>query len=162
MRGLASDSLRRDRVDGSGGFNPKITISRLIDEERGQAFQPGHGMKIRFETARSTAAMRRFRSSALVTLAAMAALTALTAGATARQAHPGQPTEATAPREAGEPIMAIVSIKSQQVTFDFPRPALFAPNAQARAAARARAEKLGLEAEDAARVANEAKAAAAT
>jgi hypothetical protein len=53
----------------------------------------------------------------MVTLAAMAALTALTADAAARQARPAPPTEATAPREAGEPIMAIVSIKSQQVTF---------------------------------------------
>lgn len=53
----------------------------------------------------------------MVTLAAMAALTALTAGAAARQARPAPPTEATAPREAGEPIMAIVSIKTQQVTF---------------------------------------------
>ena len=53
----------------------------------------------------------------MVTLAAMAALTALTAGAAARQARPAPPTEATAPRDAGEPIMAIVSIKSQQVTF---------------------------------------------
>ena len=53
---------------------------------------------------------------AIVTLAAMAALAALTADAAARQARPA-PTEATAPREAGEPIMAIVSIKSQQVTF---------------------------------------------
>jgi len=56
----------------------------------------------------------------MVTLAAMAvltALTALTADAAARQARPAQPTEATAPREAGEPIMAIVSIKTQHVTF---------------------------------------------
>jgi hypothetical protein len=45
----------------------------------------------------------------------MAATAALTTDAVARQAHPA--TEATAPREAGEPIMAIVSIKSQQVTF---------------------------------------------
>jgi hypothetical protein len=52
-----------------------------------------------------------------VTLAAMAALTALTADATARQARPAPPTEATAPRDAGEPIMAIVSIKTQRVTF---------------------------------------------
>jgi hypothetical protein len=52
-----------------------------------------------------------------VTLAAMAALTALTADAAARQARPAPPTEATAPRDAGEPIMAIVSIKTQQVTF---------------------------------------------
>ena len=47
----------------------------------------------------------------------MAALTALTADARARQARPAPPTEATAPRDAGEPIMAIVSIKTQQVTF---------------------------------------------
>jgi hypothetical protein len=50
-------------------------------------------------------------------LAAMAALTVLNVGAAARQARPAQPTEATAPRAAGEPIMAIVSIKTQQVTF---------------------------------------------
>jgi hypothetical protein len=61
--------------------------------------------------------MRRRRSPAIVTLAAMAALTALTAGAVARPARPAPPVEAVAPREAGEPIMAIVSIKSQQVTF---------------------------------------------
>jgi hypothetical protein len=47
----------------------------------------------------------------------MAAVTALTADAAARQARPAPATEATAPRDAGEPIMAIVSIKSQQVTF---------------------------------------------
>jgi hypothetical protein len=69
----------------------------------------------RFTTAQSTASMRRWGPTAIVTLAAMTVLTALIAGAEARQARP--PTEATAPREAGEPIMAIVSIKSQQVTF---------------------------------------------
>jgi hypothetical protein len=54
----------------------------------------------------------------MVTLAAMALLTALTADAAARQARPAPPAvEATAPRDAGEPIMAIVSIKTQQVTF---------------------------------------------
>jgi hypothetical protein len=71
----------------------------------------------RFTTAQSTVAMRRWGSPAIVTLAAMAALTALTAGAAARQARPAAAIEATAPREAGEPIMAIVSIKTQQVTF---------------------------------------------
>lgn len=74
-------------------------------------------MANRFTTARSTVAMRRWGSPAIVTLTAMAALTALTADAAARQARPAPPTEATAPREAGEPIMAIVSIKTQQVTF---------------------------------------------
>jgi hypothetical protein len=52
-----------------------------------------------------------------VTLAAIAALTALTSGAAAKPPRPAPPVEAAAPREAGEPIMAIVSIKSQQVTF---------------------------------------------
>jgi hypothetical protein len=56
----------------------------------------------------------------MVTLAAAAALSTLTAAppaeAAAKQARPAHATEAAAPREAGEPIMAIVSIKSQQVT----------------------------------------------
>ena len=71
----------------------------------------------RFTTAQSTVTMRRCVPPAIVTLAAMAALTALTMDAAARQARPAPPTEATAPRDAGEPIMAIVSIKTQQVTF---------------------------------------------
>ena len=56
--------------------------------------------------------MRRWGPSAVVALAVMAGPTA---GAVAKQ--PRQAAEATAPREAGEPIIAIVSIKSQQVTF---------------------------------------------
>jgi lipoprotein-anchoring transpeptidase ErfK/SrfK len=75
------------------------------------------GMANRFTTAQSTVAMRRWGAAAIVTLAAMAALTVLTADAAARQPRPASPKEATAPREAGEPIMAIVSIKAQQVTF---------------------------------------------
>jgi len=71
----------------------------------------------RFTTAQSTGATRRWGPPGIVTLAAMAALTALTSGAAAKQPRPAPPTEATAPREAGEPIMAIVSIKTQQVTF---------------------------------------------
>src|SRR5471030_1279042 len=71
----------------------------------------------RLTTAQSTLAMRRWGPPAIVTLAAMAALTALTSGAAARQARSAHQTEATAPRDAGEPIMAIVSIKSQQVIF---------------------------------------------
>ena len=62
-------------------------------------------------------AMRGWARPAMVTLAAMAALTALTTEAAAKQARAAPPTVATAPRDAGEPIMAIVSIKSQQVTF---------------------------------------------
>jgi chemotaxis protein histidine kinase CheA len=61
--------------------------------------------------------MRRFGPTAIAALAAMAALTAPTADAQTRQARPAQAQEATAPREAGELLMAIVSIKSQQVTF---------------------------------------------
>jgi hypothetical protein len=68
-------------------------------------------------TAQSTVATRRRGVPVIVTLAAMAALAAPTADAAARLSRPAPTTEATAPREAGEPIMAIVSIMSQQVTF---------------------------------------------
>ena len=68
-------------------------------------------------TTQFTVAMRRWGPPAIVTFAAMTALTALTAAAAPRQVRPAAPTEATAPREAGEPIMAIVSIKSQRVIF---------------------------------------------
>ena len=71
----------------------------------------------RLATARSIVAMRYWRPAAFLALAALAALTALTADAQAKQARPAPAAEATAPRAAGEPIMAIVSIKSQQVTF---------------------------------------------
>jgi hypothetical protein len=56
----------------------------------------------------------------IVTLAAAATLmvltTALPARAAPRQAPPEKTTDVAAPRSAGEPIMAIVSIKSQKVT----------------------------------------------
>ena len=74
-------------------------------------------MANRLTTAQSTVAMRRWNPPAIVTLVALTALTALATEAAAKQARPAAPTEATAPRDAGEPIMAIVSIKSQQVTF---------------------------------------------
>ncbi len=70
----------------------------------------------RLATAQSTVAIWHWRPAAIVTLATVAALTALTADALATQARPAPPAEATAPRAAGEPIMAIVSIKTQQVT----------------------------------------------
>jgi lipoprotein-anchoring transpeptidase ErfK/SrfK len=78
-------------------------------------------MTDRLTTAQPTLAIRRWRAPAIVTLAATAALTALTAAppadAAANQARAAaRPAEATATRDAGEPIMAIVSIKSQQVT----------------------------------------------
>ena len=53
----------------------------------------------------------------MLTLATIAALTALTGDAGAKEARPAPPLEVMAPRDAGEPIMAIVSIKTQQVTF---------------------------------------------
>jgi hypothetical protein len=72
----------------------------------------------RFSTAQSTVTTRRWKSRSIVLFAAVAALAAPTADATAQQARPApQPTETVAPRDAGEPIMAIVSIKSQQITF---------------------------------------------
>ena len=70
----------------------------------------------RLTSAKSTMAMRRWGPSAVVMFAAMAALLTPTADAAAKPARRAQPAETAAPREAGEPIMAIVSIKSQQVT----------------------------------------------
>src|SRR5579872_6814917 len=64
----------------------------------------------------SIEAKLRWRPHAMLTLTAMAVLVGLTADSVARE-RPAAATEATAPRTAGEPIMAIVSIKSQQVTF---------------------------------------------
>ncbi|MBN9010130.1 MAG: L,D-transpeptidase family protein, partial [Rhizobiales bacterium] len=61
--------------------------------------------------------MRHRASRTLVALAALATLTAVDAHAAAKKVRPAQPAVATAPRPAGEPVMAIVSIKSQQVTF---------------------------------------------
>jgi len=72
-------------------------------------------MANRLTTARSTAAMRGWAAAAMVLLA-MAVLTSAPADAAAKPKRPAPVTEAVAPREAGEPIMAIVSIKSQQVT----------------------------------------------
>jgi L,D-transpeptidase catalytic domain len=77
-------------------------------------------MTNRFISAEPTKAISRWWGPVVMTLAATATLTALSmpppGHAAVTQAHPPQPNEATAQREAGEPIMAIVSIKSQQVT----------------------------------------------
>jgi lipoprotein-anchoring transpeptidase ErfK/SrfK len=98
----------------------------------GNTGSPRNGMTIRLTSARSirlgapglrarAGTLRRWAPAATVTLAATLVLTAMAAAppadAAARRTHPARATEATAPREAGEPIMAIVSIKSQQVTF---------------------------------------------
>jgi L,D-transpeptidase catalytic domain len=69
----------------------------------------------RVTIAQPNVAARYWGLSAIVTLAVLAATAAPTTEASARQVRAA--TEATAPREAGEPILAIVSIKSQQVTF---------------------------------------------
>jgi hypothetical protein len=71
----------------------------------------------RLATARCTATICHRQPAAIVTLVTVAALTALTANALATQARPTPTAEMVAPRAAGEPIMAIVSLKSQQVTF---------------------------------------------
>ena len=73
-------------------------------------------MKDLMTTSQSTLAMRRWRFAPLLAVTAAIALIVLPSRAeAAKQAR--QPAEAVAPRQAGEPIMAIVSIKGQQVTF---------------------------------------------
>jgi len=66
--------------------------------------------------AQSTRTTARRTSPAIAALAAVAALAALSGNAAAQKPR-SEPKETVAPRNAGEPIMAIVSIKSQQVTF---------------------------------------------
>ncbi|MGN1286217.1 MAG: L,D-transpeptidase, partial [Bradyrhizobium sp.] len=74
-------------------------------------------MENRTTTAQITGGMRRWGPPAFVTFAAMVTLASLTGGAAAKQQRPAAAVEATAPRAAGEPIMAIVSISAQKVTF---------------------------------------------
>jgi len=64
----------------------------------------------------TAAAARRWDRCAKAMLAAMAALTMLTADTAAQELRRAPMREEVAPRQGGEPIMAIVSIKSQQVT----------------------------------------------
>jgi hypothetical protein len=77
-------------------------------------------MANQFTIASSTKAILRWGPPTIVTLVGTAALTVLIAApraeAASRQAHPERITEATAPRAAGAPIMAIVSLESQQIT----------------------------------------------
>ena len=78
-------------------------------------------MTDRFAATASTQAIRHWGPPAIATLAATAAFFALTAAplaeGAATQSRPPRVTETAAPRTAGEPLMAIVSIKSQKVTF---------------------------------------------
>ena len=77
-------------------------------------------MKNRFVSAGPTKAISRWWGPAVMTLAATATLTALSVAppghAAVTEARPPQPTVTTAQRDAGEPIMAVISIKSQLVT----------------------------------------------
>ena len=59
----------------------------------------------------------RCRLLTILAIAGITILTALSGEAWAKQPRSAARVEATAPRDAGEPIMAIVSIKTQQVVF---------------------------------------------
>jgi L,D-transpeptidase catalytic domain len=92
----------------------RIRLRQGPDEASTDWHQPG-GMAGQIDLQMTRSTIRRLRPPAIVTVAAIAALAALTAEVRARESAPS--AETTAPRDAGEPIMAIVSIKSQQVTF---------------------------------------------
>lgn len=69
------------------------------------------------KTAAISPVLKRFRGPAsAIFLAAAAGLVAVSADAAPKRSRPAPPAEATAPRAAGAPVMAIVSIKTQQVT----------------------------------------------
>src|SRR6202790_3203605 len=84
-------------------------------------FTSARSIRVRAAGIRARAGALRGRAPAIVMLAATIALARVIAAPTADAAPgrraPAGAVEATAPRAAGEPIMAIVSIKSQQVTF---------------------------------------------
>jgi hypothetical protein len=84
-------------------------------------FTSARSIRVRAAGIRTRAEALRGRAPVIVMLAATIALArviaALPADAAAGRTGPARPVQATAPRAAGEPIMAIVSIKSQQVTF---------------------------------------------
>jgi len=71
-----------------------------------------------FTTAQSGTTIRRWVAPTVMAIAAtlMVLCAAPSADAAGDRTHSANATEATAPRERGEPIMAIVSIKSQHVT----------------------------------------------
>lgn len=71
-------------------------------------------MRFRFALAQSIS--RHWGISAIVTLASIAALTVPATDAEAKRKRVPRVTEAVATRDAGEPIMAIVSTKTQQIT----------------------------------------------
>jgi lipoprotein-anchoring transpeptidase ErfK/SrfK len=75
-------------------------------------------MTSRFTKARRAQALRgiSFLAMAVAALAALIAAPAPAGAASRASRHAEHATEATAPREDGPPIMAIVSLKSQQVT----------------------------------------------
>src|SRR5215831_5915186 len=99
-----------------------VAMVTKVTAASAQEFQQaaGEGLKRATKTLRGVTGFEVISLKAIVTLAATAALTALTAAppaeATVHQARPARSTEAAAPRDAGKPLMAIVSIKSQHVT----------------------------------------------
>ena len=72
-------------------------------------------MKNRSTTTQSTKTVRRWGLAGIIALATVATLAPAVPAMAAKQSR--QTAEAVAARQAGDPVMAIVSIKSQQVTF---------------------------------------------
>jgi hypothetical protein len=73
-------------------------------------------MTSRFAKAQPAEALRRAAALAMVATAALATVIAAPDPAGAASSHAERAIEAVAPRAVGAPIMAIVSLKSQQVT----------------------------------------------
>ena len=73
-------------------------------------------MADRLTSAKFVGVLRPWSPATIASVAITAALITPISDAAAKPARRAQAAETTAPRQAGEPIMAIVSIKSQQVT----------------------------------------------
>ena len=87
-------------------------------EEQLTSIPPGHCMTV--PSSKTQAAAWRLGSMAIVTIAVFATLTALNSPAGARNADRQRPAEMIAPRDVGEPIIAVVSIKFSRLLFMMP------------------------------------------
>jgi uncharacterized protein (TIGR02246 family) len=93
---------------------PKIEPNPIVSRVEGNSVTPG--IEAGPITPRTESDSVRPRIAANSVVPGIEA-SPIAPGLEAKQARPAPTTEAVAPREAGEPIMAIVSISSQQVTF---------------------------------------------
>ena len=95
----------------------RLTTAQSIHVRAPGGHGPVDGWRNKRQRLGGQSEIWRRGAPAIVTLAAMITLTPAPPADAVTQARSARAVEETAPRVAGEPIMAIVSLKSQKVTF---------------------------------------------